>query len=146
MDGAEQAAARNGSTGQTPADALMQPWGFALIDVHGHGFFKLQDAGFFTALFCSDGAEPLSGLRSVQASCVSTGGPQPERSQSKKQGLRLRALCPTSTLQQSQWEGWGLNWPKHASGRQDKKREVSAKAVICTVFLQEYMPEGAPGK
>lgn len=44
MDGAEQAAARNGSTGQTPAGALIQPWGFALIDGHGHGFFKLQDA------------------------------------------------------------------------------------------------------
>lgn len=43
MDGAEQAAARNGSTGQTPAGALIQPWGFALIDGHGHGFFKLQD-------------------------------------------------------------------------------------------------------
>lgn len=44
MDRAEQAAARNGSTGQTSADALIQPRWFALIDGHGHGFFKLQDA------------------------------------------------------------------------------------------------------
>lgn len=44
VDEAEQAAARNGSTGQVPAAALMQPWGFARIDGHGHGSLELQDA------------------------------------------------------------------------------------------------------
>lgn len=44
VDEAEQAAARNGSTGQIPGGALIQPWGFAVIDGHGHSSSELHDA------------------------------------------------------------------------------------------------------
>lgn len=129
MDGAEQAAVRNGSTGQAPAGALIQLWRLALIDGNGQSFLKLQDV--VLSQLHSAGAEQSLCLPCVQPrSCVSADGLQPEQPQRKTRGLHL----PHPTLQQS--SGKGGDWrgqSKEAEGK--TRREQSMQRQL---FVQNF--------